>query len=105
MRNLCVLLYQFYRPLFLWNLLLSGAGITFLFIYGTGYLLVSFSFKYLGYASAVALQYMFSANEYYYYRNAGYAVRRLYVYTFLIDFAFYLLLVYIFTLIKPLLYA
>ena len=105
MQNLRVLLYQFYRPLFLWNFLLSCAGIAFLFIYGTEFLLVSFSFKYVGYASAVALQYMFSANEYYYYRNAGYTVRRLYAYTFVVDFVFYLLLVYLFTLVKPLLYA
>jgi hypothetical protein len=101
MQNLRILLFQFYRPLFLWNMLFSIAGLFDIFLNGIGQLIATFFIKLVGYGFAIGFQYYFSNQTYFYYRNAGYAVRRLYGYTFLFDFLLYLLLVYLLMLLIP----
>lgn len=106
MQNFRTLLYQFYRPLFLWNFIFSCSGIVFLFFNGINFVLMSFFIKLVGYASSVGVQYYFSANQYYYYRNAGYTLRKLYSYAFLADMVIYLIMVYLYSIIMlPLLHA
>jgi hypothetical protein len=78
MHNLRKLLLQFYRPLFLWNMLFSVAGLFDIFMNGISQLIASFVIKLVGYVFAIGFQYYFSNRVYFYYRNAGYAVRRLY---------------------------
>jgi hypothetical protein len=105
MQSLRILLYQFYKPLFLWNCLFSIAGVYFLMINGIGFLLVSISLKLAGYGSTMAYQHMFSLKEHYYYRNAGYAMRKIYSYSFAADLLFYLVIVYLYTVTQPYFYA
>ncbi len=93
MQKHLLILFQFYKPLFLWNLLFSGAAFTGITLYGAGFLGISFIVKVLGYASSVWFQYYFSNKTHYYYRNAGYSIRKLYAYVFLFDIVVYLIAV------------
>jgi len=95
MQKLPTLLIQFYRPLLLWNLLFSCAGFAFVNIYGAAETVNSLFIKGIGYLSSVGFQYYFSANKFYYYRNAGYSLRKLYPLVFALDLIVYLLTVYL----------
>jgi hypothetical protein len=105
MQNFRILLFQFYRPQFLWNVVFSAAGLYDLYFNGIGQLVGSFLIKFMGYVSCVGLEYYFSNQTYFYYRNAGYSVRRLYGYSFALDFSIYLLLVALFMVISSILHA
>lgn len=85
MQNFCKILLLFYRPLLVWNLLFSVTGFSGILLYGAGFTGVFFIIKLLGYTSSVWFQYYFSNKTFYYYRNAGYTVRSLYLYVFLVD--------------------
>ncbi|QJD97644.1 hypothetical protein HH214_18050 [Mucilaginibacter robiniae] len=100
MRNFRILLFQFYKPLFFWNLLFSVAGIADLWINGFGQLVGSFIVKFVGYAASVGFQYYFSPQVYYYYHNAGYRLKNLYAGAFALDFFMYLLYVFLFYIIS-----
>ena len=102
MQNFRILLFQFYKPQLLWNLLFSIAGLTDLYINGIGQLVASFFIKIVGYASCLGFEYYFSKQTYFYYRNAGFSVRRLYGYSFAFDFMMYILLVAALTLTSSL---
>ncbi len=93
MQNFRFILFQFYKPLFFWNLLFSGAAFIGITLYDAGFLGVSFIIKALGYASSIWFQYYFSNQTYYYFRNAGYLIRKLYAYVFLFDILVYLIAV------------
>lgn len=93
MQNFRLILFQFYKPLFFWNLLFSVAAFAGITLYGTSFLGVSFIMKALGYASSVWFQYYFSNKNHYYYRNAGYLIRKLYAYVFSFDIVVYLIAV------------
>jgi len=105
MQSFRVLLYQLYRPLFLWNLLFSFAATYFVLINGITFLLMSSFIKLTGYGSSVGFQYFFSAQEYYYYRNAGHSMRKMYTHAFMVDFVIYLVMVYVAMQLFPLLNA
>jgi len=70
-----------------------------------GYVITSFFIKFIGYASSVGIQNYFSAKEFYYYRNAGYSIKRMYSYAFLIDLIIYAFMVYTYTVIISKIYA
>lgn len=93
MQNLRFILFQFYKPLFFWNLLFFGAAFTGISLYGAGFLGVGLIIKALGYASSVWFQYYFSNKTHDYYRNAGYTIRKLYTYVFSFDILVYLIAV------------
>ena len=93
MKNFRLILFQFYKPLFLWNIIFSLVGIFDLYINDIGQLAATFFIKFTGYASCIFFQNYFSNKTYYYYRNTGFAVRSLYIYVFLFDFFIYLIMV------------
>nr|MBB6136750.1 hypothetical protein [Mucilaginibacter sp. X5P1] len=89
MSNTRTIVLQFYRPLFAINLVFSlyliyeSSEID----YGQGVFLKLFSYLFLfGY------QYFSKSNTYFYYRNAGYSMKRLYAYVAILDLAIYSLL-------------
>jgi len=102
MQNLFKLLFWFYRPVFLWNFLFALAGYIGISQFGAGFIGVFFLIKLLGYASSIFFQHYFSnRNDYYYYRNNGFEIRKMYLYAFLIDFFIYTLLLVLYLLLKP----
>lgn len=92
MQKLWKLVFLFWRPLFVWNSLFSLVAFWGVFIYGAGFLGAGLLIKLFGYTSSVYFQYHFSNKNNYYYLNAGYAIWKMYLYTFLSDFGLCLLL-------------
>ncbi|WP_158826097.1 hypothetical protein [Mucilaginibacter lacusdianchii] len=92
MHHFSTLLLQFYRPFWWYHLLFTIIGVYAITIYGLVFLLITILFKLSGYASALGYQYYFNSNVYYYYRNAGYSVRRMYLYAFGFDFLIFIIL-------------
>jgi len=103
MPKLAKLLIQFNKPLWICHLIFSGFGLYFIIKNGVGFLVVSFSLKLVGYLGTLLYQNYFTPQIYYYYRNTGNAVRKLYLYSFAADFLLYLVIiaVYQFTLVLP----
>lgn len=93
MQKRFLVLFQFYKPMFFWQILFSGVAFRDIYINGIGQFGGSCFIKICGYISAVWFQYYFSDKTYYYYRNAGYPIRRLYMTVFCIDFLLYMLAV------------
>ena len=54
--------------------------------------------KVMGYTSALGYQYFTSVKTYFYFRNAGYSIRRMYIYTFLFDLLIYVLLIILYSI-------
>jgi hypothetical protein len=92
------LLKYFYKPILPWNLGFSLTAIFFIGFYGprvTGFMLF---WKFLGYVSTIFLQSYTAKNVYMYYRNAGYSIKRMYIYAFAVDMAiFIIMLILLFT--------
>jgi hypothetical protein len=91
MQRFWVLCLQFYKPFWWYHLLFSAIGLSIIAHKGAIAFLTTVFFKIAGYASAAAYQYYFNENVYYYYRNAGYTVRKLYICTTATDFLVFLL--------------
>lgn len=102
MQNLRLLLLHFSKPLWLYLLFFNGCA--FYMVINNGIRVLGFALvlKLVGYAGAVGFQNYFSPQVYFYYRNAGYEVRRLYLYTFLLDIIAYAMLIASYQLILPL---
>jgi hypothetical protein len=81
------IVWYFYRSLLLWHITISLVC-----IYCVHTILGSVFIKLLSYGLAVAYQhYNFSANRtFFYFRNAGFTIRRLYLYMFSIDILIYM---------------
>lgn len=103
MHRLTILLLQFNKPLWICHLMFSVFGLYFVMLNGIGLLIVSFSLKLAGYLGATLYQNHFTPQIYFYYRNTGNPVRKLYLYSYAIDFLLYLAIiaVYQFTLTSP----
>jgi hypothetical protein len=102
MKRITILTIQYYRSLLLYNI-----AFTFLCMCLLGFSRVSdpiafFFAKLIGFTSAVALHYYSSANTLLYYRNAGLAIRSLYVYTYAVDVFVFFVLTTLFTLCRHL---
>lgn len=91
MKRLITLTLQYYRTLLVYNI-----TFTFLCMLLTGFsginntVLLLFS-KIIGFTGAAALHYYSSAKTYFYYRNAGLQLRRLYCYGYLTDLAVFII--------------
>ncbi|TSD66948.1 hypothetical protein FFF34_005980 [Inquilinus sp. KBS0705] len=92
MGNLRTLIWYFYKPILLWNLAFTLICVGLIAFYGTKVNSFVFFFKLMGYASTTFLQSYTAKNVYMYYRNAGYSIRKMYAYTYLIDFCIYVIL-------------
>ncbi|OKS86763.1 hypothetical protein RG47T_2220 [Mucilaginibacter polytrichastri] len=86
------MLFQFYKTFLWWNLLITIVAIYAVNLGGPGNVGNSIIIKLIGYLGAWSFQTYFYKYVYFYYRNAGQSVKKLYSYTFSIDFVTYLLL-------------
>jgi hypothetical protein len=100
MNRLIILIRQFNKPLLICNLTFSALGVIFIIIYGTGTTGYSFIIKLLGYLSLTLYQFYFSNKSYFYFRNAGYSIRHMYIYTYGIDLATYIMLIISYPFLK-----
>ncbi|NOW95258.1 hypothetical protein [Mucilaginibacter sp. SG564] len=104
MKRLSIITFQFYRLLLLYNIAFTILAL-FLLLFNAASLNAGiFVFaKVIGFTCAVALHYFFSAKEnYFYFRNAGYGMRRMFVSAFAIDLSICISLI---TITKIILYA
>jgi hypothetical protein len=92
MKRSLTLIFHFYKPIISISLLFTALGLFNFFKMGIEYLNVPLFIKLFGYAITAGYQYFFSAKSFFYFRNAGYSIRRMYVYVFSLDLSFYLLL-------------
>lgn len=99
MNRLIILIRQFYRPLWLFNIAFTVIGLLFIMKYGLGTISNSLLIKLAGYFASALYQFYMANKSYYYFRNAGYSVRRMYAYVFSIDFAIYIILILLYTLL------
>ncbi|RKR85436.1 hypothetical protein BDD43_5707 [Mucilaginibacter gracilis] len=76
----------FYRPLFIANIAFNFIALLFIHIFGWGLALNALFIKAAGYAILVGYQYTLYNKTYFYYRNSGVPIRKMYGYTFLLDF-------------------
>lgn len=90
MKRLIALTLQYYRTLLVYNITFTFLCL-FLIGFSAGNNLVSLFFsKLIGFVAAVGLHYYASAKTYFYYRNAGLYIRRLYCYAYLIDLSVFI---------------
>jgi hypothetical protein len=83
----------FYKPLLIANIAFSCIALLWIHIFGWTLALNTLFIKAAGYAILVGYQYTLYNQTYFYYRNSGVAVRRMYCYTFLLDFLVFMLMV------------
>jgi len=93
MPRLATLLLQFNKPLWICHWLFSYFGLYFIMKNGIALLVTSFSLKLAGYLGAVLYQNYFTPQVYFYYRNTGNTVRKLYLYSFIADLLLYLIII------------
>ncbi|GAA3957666.1 hypothetical protein [Mucilaginibacter dorajii] len=86
--------WYFYKSLIIWCLLVSFFAIYYVFE-GELNIALAFIVKIFGYASALGVRYLNynSSKTNFYFRNAGYSINRLYVYTFGFDFLIFIILI------------
>ena len=98
MPHIRTLLKYFYKPILPWNLGFTLTAIFFIGTYGARVTGFMFFWKFIGYTSTIFLQSYTAKNVYMYYRNAGYSIKRMYIYAFAIDMAiFIIMLIVLFT--------
>jgi len=98
-QRLITLLFQFYRPLLLWNMTFTILGMIVIVNNGLASTGNTLPLKVMGYVTAIGYQYYMSNKTYFYFRNAGYSIRQLYVYIFLADMLFYIILIILYALL------
>lgn len=91
MRKLRILVWQFYKPFLFYNLLFTGFGL-WLTLGNTAAFILAFAAKLVSYAGMFFYQHTFNKQQYFYYRNAGMPVRKVYLYAFAPDFFVFMLL-------------
>lgn len=99
MTKTLTLVWYFYKPLLLVNLIFSAVALWDLYLVGASFILLSFFIKIIGYAATAAYQHYFNSKPYLYYLNAGYSIKKMYAYTFSADFTIYLFMVACFYLV------
>ena len=90
------LLWHFYKPLLITNLIAPLCALYAIYQDGLSVLLIAVLFKVIGYIIGTGYQYLSATQQYYFYRNAGYAMRKLYVICYIIDFIVFLLATFIY---------
>lgn len=96
MYKLITILYQFNRPVFALNMLLSLYLIYRLDIFSYPGAILA---KCCGYGAVIGYQYFTASQTYFYFRNAGYSIRRLYIYSIIADLILFSILSFIPTVI------
>jgi hypothetical protein len=100
LKRTAILTFQYYRILLLYNIAFTIVWIAFA-LYGFGELnaVALFWAKLSGFASAAALNYYMDKQSYFYFRNAGYRMRRVIITAFLADALSFIVIFLLFTLI------
>lgn len=86
----------FYKPLFVANIAFNFIALLFIHIFGWGFALNTLFIKAAGYAMLVGYQYSLYNKTYFYYRNLGVPIRKMYGYTFVLDFLIFTLMTLIY---------
>ena len=100
MSNVRLLIWHFYKPLLVANLLFTAVGIFDIYKIGFWFIGNAIFIKLVGYAVIVAYKYYLSNKTNLYFMNAGYGVKKMFLYAFGLDFIFFLLLASFVYLIK-----
>jgi hypothetical protein len=97
----------FYKPLFSLNIGLSLFSVYFISDngwhstnIGINNIAVTTLLKLAGYAASVGYQYTMSQNVYFYYRNVGVSIRKIYIQVLAMDFMIYALMLALYNLIS-----
>ena len=107
LKRLGIITLQFYRLLLLYNIAFTVLAL-FLLIFNAGTInprtavLLLIPAKIIGFMCALALHYFSAKENYFYFRNAGYGMRRMFISAFAIDLSICVLLI---TLSKIVLHA
>jgi hypothetical protein len=100
MSNIRVLIWHFYKPLLVCNMVFSLVCIYDLAKIGFWLFGFTVLIKIAGYLVTMLYKYYFSFKTNIYYMNAGYSLKKMYSYIFTFDFIIYLLMVACFYTIK-----
>lgn len=98
LKRLGIITFQFYRLLLLYNIAFTVLAL-FLLIFNAGTInpgaavLLLIPAKIIGFMCAVALHNFSSKENYFYFRNAGYGMRRMFISAFAIDISVCILLI------------
>ena len=99
MHRLITLTLQYYRSILLYNIAFTVLTIVLVFFAAGANTAALIYCKVIALAGAIGLHYFSSANTFFYYRNAGVSIRRLYIYALLLDVTAFLILVIPFDLV------
>lgn len=102
MYKLKTILYQFNRPVFALNILLSLYLIYRHDIFTFPGAILA---KFCGYGAIIGYQYFTANQTFFYFRNAGYSIRRLYIYSIIADLLLFALLSLVPTVIYAIIHA
>jgi hypothetical protein len=100
MANKRLIIWHFYKPLLSFNILFTLICFYGVVKNGSEFIALILPIKIMGYACILGYQYYFSNNTYFYFRNAGYRVRRLYIYVLSLDILICLMLSVIISISK-----
>ena len=92
MQNLFLMLLQFNRPFWIYYLTFTALALFMVIGGGAIVLILAIPLKLVGYGGAVGYQTYFAPQVYFYYRNAGFTIRKLYSLSFAFDLLLFLLL-------------
>ncbi len=87
------LVWHFYKPLLVFNLVFSFLCLLNLYYVGVSFIVLTIFIKLVGYAGTIAYKHYFSFKTNIYYNNAGYSLKKMYGYAFGLDMAIYLLMI------------
>jgi hypothetical protein len=102
MYKLKAILYQFNRPVFVFNLVLS---LYLIYEHNAVNYSQGVFIKFCSYSFVIGYQYFTASKTYFYFRNAGYTIRRLYIYSMIADIVIFSILYFIPQIIYELIHA
>jgi len=100
MSKTLTLVWHFYKPLLIFNLVITYVCVKDLFAIGLWFIGNTVFIKLVGYGATILYKHYFSSKSYIYFLNAGYSIKKMYSYVFGIDFAIYIAIVACLYLIK-----
>ena len=87
------LVWHFYKPLLVFNLIFSLVCLKNIAVIGLWFFGFTIFIKLIGYAFTIGFKYYFSFKTNIYYNNAGYSLKKMYTYAFGFDMAIYFLMI------------
>jgi hypothetical protein len=92
MANKRLIIWHFYKPTLIFNILFTLICLFGVVKNGSEFIAVILPIKMMGYACIFSYQYFLNSNTYFYFRNAGFRIRRLYIYVLSLDIVICLVL-------------